>query len=126
MKVGGNYWHNVFPGLAIFAMGMGFTFVAGTLAATSGVPKHFSGLASGVLNTSQQVGGAIGLGILSAVAFSTLKKDVVSGVSPLSAQVHGYRSGIHVGVGLALAAAVVVFFVVKNNKVDAKEALLAG
>jgi EmrB/QacA subfamily drug resistance transporter len=76
MEVGGNYWHNVFPGLAVFALGMGLTFVSGTLAATSGVPKHFSGLASGLLNTSQQVGGAIGLGILSAVAFSTVKSDI--------------------------------------------------
>ena len=60
MEVGGDYWHNVFPGLATAAVGMGLTFVSGTLAATSGVPKHFSGLASGILNTSQQVGGAIG------------------------------------------------------------------
>jgi hypothetical protein len=105
---------------------MGFTFVAGTLAATSGVPKHFSGLASGILNTSQQVGGAIGLAILSAVAFSTIKTDIISGVSPASAQVHGYQSAIKVGIVLALAAAVVVFFVVKNHKVDPKEAMMAG
>jgi EmrB/QacA subfamily drug resistance transporter len=126
MKVDGDYWHNVFPGLAIFASGMGFTFVAGTLAVTSGVPKHFSGLASGILNTSQQVGGATGLAILSAVAFSTIKTDIISGVSPLSSQVHGYQTAIHVGIGLALAAAAVVFLVVKNQKVDPKEALAAA
>jgi len=118
MKVGGNYWHNVFPGLAIFALGMGCTFVAGTLAATSGVPRHFSGLASGVLNTSQQVGGAIGLAILSAVAFSTIKAETSAGGPANYAQVHGFQAGIDVGIFLALAAAVVVFFVVKNHKVD--------
>ncbi|HZP55885.1 MAG TPA: DHA2 family efflux MFS transporter permease subunit [Candidatus Saccharimonadales bacterium] len=126
MKVDGNYWHNVFPGLATFACGMGLTFVSGTLAATSGVPKHFSGLASGILNTSQQVGGAIGLGILSAVAFSTVKAEVSAGGPPLAAQVHGYVAGIQVGVGLAIAAALVVLLVVKNHKVDAKEAMMAG
>lgn len=127
MKIGGDYWHNVFPGLAVFASGMGFTFVAGTLAATSGVPKHYSGLASGILNTSQQIGGAIGLAVLSAVAFSTLKTDVaVHHLSNKAAQVHGYRSGIHVGVALAFVAAVVVFLIVKNHKVDAKKAMMAG
>jgi EmrB/QacA subfamily drug resistance transporter len=123
MKVGGDYWHNVFPGLAIFAFGMGNTFVSGTLAATSGVPRHFSGLASGVLNTSQQVGGAIGLAVLSAVAFSTVKSDIAERVNPLQAQINGYKDGMHVGVALALFAAVVVLFVVKNHKVDAKQAM---
>jgi len=123
LKVGGDYWHNVFPGLATCALGIGMTFVSGTLAATAGVPKHFSGLASGVLNTSQQVGGAIGLAILSAVAFSTVKSQLISHTAPLVAQVHGYRSGLHVGIGLAVAAVIVVLLVVKNEKVDAKEAL---
>jgi EmrB/QacA subfamily drug resistance transporter len=126
MKVGGNYWHNVFPGLAVFACGMGFTFVAGTLAATSGVPKHFSGLASGILNTSQQVGGAIGLAILSAVAFSAITAETSAGGPIKYARVHGFQAGIAVGVVLALVAALTVFLVVKNRKVDAKDVLAAG
>lgn len=126
LKVGGDYWHNVFPGLAVCALGMGFTFVSATLAATSGVPKHFSGLASGVLSTAQQIGGALGLGILSAVAFSTLRAEVSAGGPALGAQVHGYQAGLQVGVGLAFTAAVVVMLVVKNHKVDAKDALAVG
>lgn len=126
LKLGGNYWHNVFPGLATCAFGMGLTFVSGTLAATSGVPKHFAGLASGILNTSQQVGGAIGLAILSAVAYSTIRTDSVKRVLPAAAQVHGYRSGLDVGVWLALAGVIVVALVVKNKKVNAKEALSAS
>jgi EmrB/QacA subfamily drug resistance transporter len=126
LKVDGTYWRNVFPGLATCAAGMGLTFVSGTLAATSGVPKHFAGLASGILNTSQQIGGAMGLAILSAVAYSTIKTDTIAHKSAAAAQVHGYRSGLEVGVGLALAAVVVVALVVKNQKVDAKEALSAS
>jgi EmrB/QacA subfamily drug resistance transporter len=126
MKVGGNYWHNIFPGLAIFASGMGLTFVSGTLAATSGVPRHLAGIASGVLNTAQQVGGAIGLGILSAVAFSTVRTQVSAGTPPKYAQIHGFQSGIHVGVALAILATLVVLFVVKNEKVDPNEAMMAA
>lgn len=123
LQVGGNYWHNVFPGLALCALGMGLTFVSGTLTATSGVPKHFSGLASGILNTSQQVGGAIGLAILSAVAFTTIRTDATNGTAPLDAQVHGYQNALRVGAGLALAAVVMALLVVKNQKVNPSEAM---
>ncbi|MGH9638388.1 MAG: MFS transporter, partial [Candidatus Angelobacter sp.] len=126
MKVGGHYWQNVFPGLAIFACGMGLTFVSGTLAATSGVPTHLAGIASGVLNTSQQVGGSIGLAVLSAVAFSTIRSETSAGGPANYAQVHGYQAGLDVGVGLAIVAALVVLLIVKNHKVDPNEALQAG
>jgi EmrB/QacA subfamily drug resistance transporter len=126
LKVGGSYWANVFPGLSLGAFGMGLTFVSGTLAATSGVPKHFSGLASGVLNTSQQVGGSIGLGILSAIYASTLKSDLMSRVAYPVAQVNGFHDALRVGSFLALAGALVAFLVIKNQKVDASEAMMAG
>jgi hypothetical protein len=126
MKVGGDYWHNVFPGLGLFAFGMGLTFVSGTLTATSGVPKHFSGLASGILNTSQQVGGAIGLAILSAVAFTTFGSQMAKGTPPPVAMVNGFHDALRVGIFLALTAGVIVIFVVKNKKVDAKEVMMAG
>lgn len=118
MKIDGRYWQNVFPGLAIVALGMGLSFVSGTLAATSGIPKHFSGLASGVLNTSQQVGGAIGLGILSAVFASRFKTHIKAGTYHTLAQVQGYQAALHVGVGLALAAAVIAFLLIKNQKIS--------
>lgn len=126
MKVGGNYWHNVFPGLALAASGMGLTFVSGTLAATSGVPRHLSGIASGVLNTAQQVGGAIGLAVLSAIAFSTVRAETSGGGPVKYAQVHGFQGALDVGAGLAIAAVIVVLLVVKNEIVDPNEALVAA
>jgi len=126
LEIGGSYWGSAFPGLALCAMGMGLTFVSGTLAATSGIPRHFSGLASGILNTSQQVGGAIGLAILSAVAFTTIRTQTAAGTTALAAQVQGYRDALRVGAGLALAAVVVVVFVVKNQKVEVSEAAVPG
>jgi sugar phosphate permease len=81
------------------------------------VPKHFSGLASGILNTSQQVGGAIGLAVLSAVFVSTLKTDLTGGVAYPFAQVHGFHSGLRVGSGLALLGSLIALLVIKNQKV---------
>jgi EmrB/QacA subfamily drug resistance transporter len=120
LEVGGTYWTNVFPGLAICALGMGLSFVSGTLAATSGVPKHFSGLASGVFNTSQQVGGAIGLAVLSAVFASTLKSDLSARIAYPFAQVHGFQNGLRIGSLLALLGAIVALLVIKNHKVKAE------
>ena len=136
LKVGGIYWANVFPGLALCAMGMGFTFISGTLAATSGIPKHFAGLASGLVNTSQQVGGAVGLAVLSAISVNTITKDMLGVqkyiatsianhhvISKLDsnnfaaiASVHGYTSALNVGVYLALGASLAVLLLVKNPK----------
>jgi EmrB/QacA subfamily drug resistance transporter len=126
MKINGNYLHNVLPGLALCAVGMGLSFISMTLAATSGVPKNISGIASGTLNTSQQVGGAIGLAILSAVYASTFKSDLASHIALNSSKIHGYQSALHVGTGLAIAAALVALLVVKNEKVNAQEAMMAG
>lgn len=123
MRVNGNYWTDVFPGLSICALALGLLFIAMTLAATSGVPKHFSGLASGVFNTSQQVGGATGLAILSVAYASTFKTDLASGKSYPVSQVNGYSSGLHIAVGLAIAAAVIALFVIKNQKADIKDAM---
>ncbi len=125
MKIDGRYWQNVIPGLALCGLGMGLSFVSLTLAATTGIPKHFAGIGSGVLNTSQQVGGSIGLAILSAVYASTFTSQLKSGHSSMAiAQIHGFQSGLHVGVGLALAAAVMALIVIRNKKV--KPSVTAG
>lgn len=120
IRVGGNYWHDVFPGIAINALGMGFSFISMTLAATTGVPKHYSGLASGILNTSQQVGGAIGLAVLSAVSVSASKSAVLTDHSNdvLQGKVDGFHSAFFTASILAIVASIVVIVIVKNQKVD--------
>ena len=70
VDVGGSYVGDIlFPSL-IAAVGLGFAFVPMTIAAVSGVEAHQSGLASGLINTSQQIGGALGLAILASIANS--------------------------------------------------------
>jgi EmrB/QacA subfamily drug resistance transporter len=68
VTVDGTYWADLFPGLVLMSFGMGNTFVPITLIATTNVDEHDAGLASGLFNTSQQVGGALGLAVLSTLA----------------------------------------------------------
>ncbi|HEV7459288.1 MAG TPA: MFS transporter, partial [Solirubrobacteraceae bacterium] len=68
VSVDGTYLVDVLPGAILVALGLGFAFVSVTVAATSKVTSAEAGLASGLINTSQQIGGALGLAILSAVA----------------------------------------------------------
>jgi len=121
ISVGGTYWVDVFPGLAAMAVGMGLTFVSITIAATSGVPGHESGLASGLLNTSQQIGGALGLAILSGIAASRtsdfLSHSGVHNQAALAqATVQGYHSAFHVAVGFAVAASVAATLFIRNQR----------
>lgn len=120
VSVGGNYWHDVFPGLSILSVGMGLTFVSTTIAATNGVPAKESGLASGLLNTSQQIGGALGLAILSGVASSAttayLTAHGKSHDNIIAGQVSGFHDAFIVGAGLTLLAAIIAFVLVKYNR----------
>lgn len=76
LSVDANYWSHVFPFVVMMAIGMGSVFVAATLVAVHGVDHKDSGIGSGVLNAVQQVGGALGLAILSTVAVSQINDKV--------------------------------------------------
>lgn len=128
VRIGGNYWHDLFPGFVLMGIGMGATFVAITIAATSGVQGRESGLASGLLNTSQQVGGAIGLAILTGVSASAVTRymshlhGVHSKLAPLAAEVHGFHAAFYIGSAFMLGAAVLATLILKQPKLTAKEA----
>jgi len=115
VRVHGTYWHDVLPGLAITGTGLGMTFVSLTLAATSGAPLHLSGLVSGMLNTSQQIGGAIGLATLTVFANSATTSALHGGSSPIAARVAGFHYAFHVSVGFAIAASLTAMLLVKNR-----------
>jgi EmrB/QacA subfamily drug resistance transporter len=70
LEPGGSYLTDLLPAIVIVAVGMGLTFVPVTLIATSGVGEQTAGLASGLFNTSQQIGGALGLAVLATLAAS--------------------------------------------------------
>ena len=118
IPVHGTYADDLLPGLLPMSIGMGLTFVPITLMATGGVAENDAGLASGLFNTAQQVGGSLGLAILSTLA-ATRTTDLLSGLhgpalfaASTAAKVSGYRvafvaAAIMLGAGGLLLAAII-------------------
>jgi EmrB/QacA subfamily drug resistance transporter len=106
----GDYASHVLPAMVALGVGLGMSFVPITIAATSGVEAGDSGLASGLLNTTQQVGGSLGLAILSSVSTSRVTSALHGGSSLPLALTHGFKGAFivaaalcAVGVSVALA-----------------------
>lgn len=126
VPVDGNYLRDLLPGFILLGLGGGTSFVSATIAATSGVPPEESGLASGLLNTAQQVGGSLGLAILSGVAASGLTHALhhlpATISSPnqayLYATVQSFHVAYYVGMGFALAGSLVAFLVIKQQRTN--------
>jgi EmrB/QacA subfamily drug resistance transporter len=112
VRSGGSYVADVLPGGVLAALGLGLSLVPATIAAVSGVAAEESGLASGMLNTSRLIGGALGLAVLSTIAASQSRADVLGGASSSAALSGGFRMAFAVAAGLsllgALAAAVLL------------------
>jgi len=127
VRVHGNYVHDLLPAFVLMGFGMGATFVAITIAATSGVKGKESGLASGLLNTAQQIGGALGLAILTGLATSSAAKYLKhSTAAPnkltmLTAQVHGFHTAFYVATGFLVSASVLAAVLLKQQKVSPHE-----
>lgn len=114
------YWADIFPGLGLIALGAGISFVALTIAATSGVPANESGLASGLLNTAQQIGGALGLAILSGIAASAATGYFTSHATEANviaaSSVEGYQLALTVGGFFAVGALILALLFIRNQK----------
>lgn len=108
----GTYLISVLPGLLFVAVGLGFGFTIGTLAATAGVDASQQGVASGILSTSQQLGGAIGLAILTAVASMVTASVTIPTAQTLT---DGFRAAFLVACGFALVAALVIGVLVREE-----------
>jgi len=102
----GDYASHVLPAMIILGVGIGMSFVPVTIAGTSGVTPEDSGLASGLLNTTQQVGGSLGLAILSSIATSRTTSALHTGSALPAALTHGFKDAFIVGAGLCASGAV--------------------
>jgi EmrB/QacA subfamily drug resistance transporter len=91
VSVGGSFAADILGPSVLAAIGLGFGFVTSTIAAVSGVKDHEQGLASGLINTSQQIGGALGLAVLSTIATTRTHHLLASGSSLHSALTGGFR-----------------------------------
>jgi EmrB/QacA subfamily drug resistance transporter len=124
VPVGGTYLGSLLPGLLTMSLGMGLTFVPITLIATTGVDASDAGLASGLLNTAQQVGGALGLALLATLAANRTSGNLGAlGHAPLAAdRVAALVSGFQLAflmAGFLIASGVVVLgFMVRRRHVE--------
>lgn len=122
LPIDGSYWVNVFPPLVTFAVGMGLSFIGGTIAATNGVSAKDSGLASGLLNTTQQVGGAVGLAVLSVVATSGTKhyfenlQAQPTQLNAVNGLLAGFQDAFLVATGLCILASIIALIFIKQKK----------
>jgi len=107
IPVDGSYVADLLPGMIIMSLGIGAVFVAVINAANAGVPSHQAGLAAALLNSSQQVGGALGLAVLSAIATSRTNSLLEAHAAPPDAMVEGFQRGLLVGAIFLAAGAVI-------------------
>jgi EmrB/QacA subfamily drug resistance transporter len=110
IPVDGHYWPDLLPAYITFALGLAFAFVPVTIAALAQVAPREAGLASGLINTSQQIGGAIGIAIVTTI-FRTKAKDL--GFTP-QAFVTGYQDAFWALIALALLGAVAAFILLRG------------
>jgi EmrB/QacA subfamily drug resistance transporter len=124
----GSYASVVLGPIIVMGLGMGLAFVGVTVAAVSGVDPEDAGLASGLYNTTLQVGEAIGLAILTTVSTSATAHDLARHTSARVALTHGFRHAILVGSGLAGAAALLAVLVLSGraNRAFVKMAHASG
>jgi EmrB/QacA subfamily drug resistance transporter len=115
IPVHGTYLENLLPGMMVMSLGLGAVFVAVTSAANAGVPADKAGLAAALLNASQQVGGALGLAIFSAIATSRTTDLLAGGTPTADALTSGFQRALMAS-SIFLAAAAVVGLRVTNTR----------
>jgi EmrB/QacA subfamily drug resistance transporter len=125
VSANGTYWSDLFPGFLIVGLGMPFAFVPVTIAAVAGTKPQEAGLASGLINTSQQIGGAVGIAILSTIAVSTTSDAVATGTETTVALTEGFQAAFWAGAAIAFVGVLVSLFLVRGRDFQEQEALAA-
>jgi EmrB/QacA subfamily drug resistance transporter len=119
IPVDGSYLTDILPGLLTVSIGLGGVFTGLTTAANAGVDEDKAGLAAGLLNTGQQLGAALGLAILSALATARTTSLLNGGDTLAQAATHGYQRALTAGAVLMLAASVVALLARNTRQTSA-------
>jgi EmrB/QacA subfamily drug resistance transporter len=125
LPVDGRYFWDLFPGFVLGGAGMGLSFVPVTIASLAGVSRSDAGVASGLVNTSRQIGGAVGLAGASAIAasstghYASAHAVAATGAAALD---HGFQTALYVMTALLVGAALVSFGLVRPRPLPAEAA----
>jgi hypothetical protein len=116
---GGSFLKDVLGPSCLAAIGLGLSFVSVTIAAVTGTKPDEAGLASGMINTSQQVGGALGLAILATIANSRTLGLLHHGTQPIVALTDGFQRAFLAGCGFAVIGVILTITVISGR--DSRE-----
>jgi hypothetical protein len=112
----GHYWADLAGPLFVAGAGAAFTFIPVSIGALAGVPGHDAGVASGLLNTSQQIGGAIGVAVASTVAATHARDLLIRGHAAAPALTGGFQWALWVSGLTALAGVPVTFLLIRRRE----------
>jgi hypothetical protein len=125
VSVGGSYLADLLPGFLLIGVGLGFAFVPVSIAALAGIGGREAGLASGLINTTQQVGGALGLAILATVSTTRTEHLLADGDGRASALTSGFALAFWVGVAFAAVSLVATLVALRRRDLAAPQEAVA-
>jgi EmrB/QacA subfamily drug resistance transporter len=116
VSVGGSYVTDLLPGFLLIGVGIGFAFVPISIAALAGVQPAEAGLASGLINTSQQIGGALGIAALATIATTRTTDQIAAGTAQSQALVDGFTAAFIVGAVIAAVGIVASLTLIRRDE----------
>jgi EmrB/QacA subfamily drug resistance transporter len=118
VSVGGSYLGDLLPGFLLIGFGLGFSFVPVSIAALAGVAPAEAGLASGLFNTSQQIGGALGIAALSTIATSRTSDAIAGGMARPEALVDGFTAAFVAGAIIAVLGVLATLALIRRDELE--------
>jgi MFS family permease len=118
ISVSGSYVGDLLPGFLLIGFGLGFSFVPISIAALAGIEPAEAGLASGLINTSQQIGGALGIAALSTIATSRTEDALAGGANHADALVTGFHAAFVASVVVAAVGIVASFLLISRDELE--------
>jgi EmrB/QacA subfamily drug resistance transporter len=118
ISVDGSYVSDLLPGFLLIGLGLGFSFVPISIAALAGIEPGEAGLASGLINTSQQIGGALGIAALSTIATTRTTDALATGTPVNPALVHGFTGAFVAGVFVAGIGILAALTLIRKDELE--------
>ena len=118
VPVDASYWSDLLPGYLLVGFALPFTFIPVSIAALAGVESHEAGLASGLINTAQQIGGAIGVAVASSVSLTHFNHLVKTGTPFPEAFTSGAQWAFWVSLGVSIAGLVPTLALIRREEID--------